>query len=76
MDNLELRSTDDMKKMEEECKLKCIGQSNLGKYLGCFKDNDTRDLPIFIGRNLKVRDCFDKAKTIQKNDKKVLYVGL
>jgi hypothetical protein len=43
----------------------------LGKYLGCYKDSGKRDLIVFIGNDMTVGACFDKAK-----DMSIRYVGL
>ena len=43
------------------------------KYVGCYDDADdnTRDLPFYIGSNLKIKTCFDRARSYG-----YAYVGL
>lgn len=36
----------------------------LPKYVGCYKDqDDAHDLKVLIGTNLKIKTCFDRAKS-------------
>jgi len=44
----------------------------MAPYTGCYNDNEkTRDLDLFIGSNMPLRDCFDRVK-----EKSYRYAGL
>jgi len=65
------KSNEDKQKFIAGCKQNCSGDTTFIKYLGCFIDDETRDLKKFIGYNMKITDCFARA-----NEAKYKYVGL
>jgi len=69
--NMIFHSSKDKTKFLDECNSECSGKSSLGKYMGCYKDEKSRDLQIFLGNGLTVRQCFDKAKDLANR-----FVGL
>lgn len=59
---MSFRSSQDKQNFLNECKSNCAGDTSYLKYLGCFVDEDDRDLPRYIGWNMKIEDCFASGK--------------
>lgn len=71
LDNLLVLCINYIERNENICPCEYSGNTyTVNKYLGCFKDNADRDLPIHVG-NFSIEDCSNAAKESNKK-----YFGL
>jgi hypothetical protein len=71
---MNFKTDDDKKDYIKSCVQRCLGHSDLYKYVGCYEDKEERDLPIRLGggHNINPNDCFEEAR----KTKGIAYVGL